>query len=505
MATEATPYKEGTGWSIRLRYKGCDIYVSGQATAAAALREAARRRKHLDDHGQPAWGGPKSLNVAQALQRYAVQTLPFKKGAVQESRRINRLLRHAGLDEIVLTKVAQNPGQPTSGAAVEPTTPSAGAKPAKAKQVYFQVTCKARHGERPIPNSLRPHRRMLSVKTEDSDRVRLQIARTKFKEVTTDLLQTFVNKLVDEGAAASTVHQEVAVLRQLFNHARRRWKWFEPGVNPADGVDLPELKNERERVMSVEEQERICKALANRRAKHVAELVGLAVETAMRAEELITLAWSEVRIGEGIIALHDGKTGARSVPLSPVAIALLEKLRPSTEKSGRVFPGMTYEKLASAWRRSCEEAGVVDLHFHDVRATSATRFALGVGGKNVFLVQVLTGHKTLKSLARYVRVTAGEVSGMMKAAQANSAGPEVGVDKSQGVSTMSSETADADAPKLEVNAYGGEPAGRGVLMPDALLAANGAAGMNAAATSSQMVVPNVVHVDFAMRRRAETE
>lgn len=31
MATEATPYKEGAGWAIRLRHKGCDIYVSGQA------------------------------------------------------------------------------------------------------------------------------------------------------------------------------------------------------------------------------------------------------------------------------------------------------------------------------------------------------------------------------------------------------------------------------------------------------------------------------------------
>jgi integrase len=269
------------------------------------------------------------------------------------------------------------------------------------------VSWKPAHVAPKVPNSLQRHRRALSVKTADSDRIRRQIARTSFADVTTDLLQKFVNKLVEEGSAASTVNQEIAILRQLFKHARKRWKWFQPAVNPASDVDLPALDNDRERVMSAAEQERIVEALGRRRAKHVVELVGLAVESAMRAAELVSLTWAEVRVADSLIVLHDGKTGARSVPLSPLAIAILEALRPETERTGRVFPGMTYCKLAKAWRRSCEEAGVSGLHFHDVRGTAATRFALGAAGRNVFLVRAITGHKTLKSVERYVRV-AGE-------------------------------------------------------------------------------------------------
>jgi hypothetical protein len=115
MSVNAKPYQEGKGWAIRARYKGHDIYKSGQKTAAAAVKEAGKEIAHIDKMGQPAWGGPKDRTVAQALQRYAVQTLPFKKGGDQEARRINRYLRHAGVDEIVPTKPDKPEQLPATG------------------------------------------------------------------------------------------------------------------------------------------------------------------------------------------------------------------------------------------------------------------------------------------------------------------------------------------------------------------------------------------------------
>ena len=38
---EAQPYREGAGFSIRVRYKGSDIYLSGYKTAAAAQTHCA--------------------------------------------------------------------------------------------------------------------------------------------------------------------------------------------------------------------------------------------------------------------------------------------------------------------------------------------------------------------------------------------------------------------------------------------------------------------------------
>ena len=347
MSVNAKPYQEGKGWVIRARYKGHDIYKSGQKTAAAAVKSAGKEIAHIDKMGQPAWGGPKDRTVAQAMQRYALQTLPFKKGGDQEARRINRFLRHAGVDEIVLTKLARPEQTPAPAADGE----LAGKKPKpgvpqKPLQVYFSVETKPaqQEAERAVPNSLKDHRQMLCVKTADSDRLRKQIACCKFTKLSTDLLQAFVGALTTEGAAAATVYQEVAVLRQLGNHARARWKWREPEVNPASGLELPAIKNERDRVMSIDEQHRLLKTLANRRAKGVVELVALATETAMRAEEIIGLTWSEVHTDQRLIKLDESKTGARDVPLSTVAIELLDKLGQGP-RTGPVFTGMTYSKL----------------------------------------------------------------------------------------------------------------------------------------------------------------
>lgn len=83
MAVDATPYPEGKGWAIRLRYKGNDTYLSGRKSAAQARADAQKEVTHIDKHGQPAWGGPKGKTVAQALQRQAAQTLRFKKGTAR--------------------------------------------------------------------------------------------------------------------------------------------------------------------------------------------------------------------------------------------------------------------------------------------------------------------------------------------------------------------------------------------------------------------------------------
>lgn len=486
MAVNAKPYQEGKGWAIRLRYKGNDIYVSGKPSAAKAVAEAQKHVNHIDKHGQPAWGGPKGKTVAQALQRQAGQTLRFKKGGIQEARRINCYLRHAGVDEIVLTKI------PDDRVEMEelPGNDRPGAKPdakKKSVRVYFTHEWKPAQSERSIPNSLRSHRKLLTVKSADSDRLRAQIARSKFTEVTTDLMQSFVDALVDEGAKAATVYQEVAILRQLFNHALKRWRWREPEVNPASGLNMPPIDNERTRVMSVEEQTRLVAALRNRRAKGVVELVTLGVETAMRAEELVGLTWSEVRSDELVIRLDDAKSGARDVPLSPAAVELLDAMRQGA-KSERVFPGMTYAKLAAAWRLACKEAGVDGLWFHDVRATAATRFALGPAGRNIFLIQALTGHKTLVMLERYVRVTAADAAQVMRrsppAAPANLAGGDVA-------------TPPAEVPPTKVASESAKVMAHPEPTPHPAVSQ-----VHRAQVAHEVTKPNVVLVDFGARRRA---
>jgi hypothetical protein len=139
---------------------------------------------------------------------------------------------------------------------------------------------------------------------------------------------------------------------------------------------------------------------------------GLMTETAMRADECLQAKWKGVDWDKRLLCLEDAKAGARNVPLSPRAIEILKALGPSDEPEDKII-GISYEALKAAWTRACERAGIEDLHIQDLRHTAATRMALKSG--NIFIVQKLTGHKTIEMVKRYVNVKAEDVVKLMHA------------------------------------------------------------------------------------------
>jgi integrase len=156
-------------------------------------------------------------------------------------------------------------------------------------------------------------------------------------------------------------------------------------------------------VLSYQEEERLAAALCNRRNKAIAPVVWFAIETTMRRDELlVTSTWSDVNWEMSTITLYDAKSGGRDVPLTPAALAFLRAL-PQGGPAKRIFD-VSKEALRAGWKRACKEAGIVGLRIHDLRHTGATRHARRLGG-NIFLLQLVTGHKTLSQLARYVNVS----------------------------------------------------------------------------------------------------
>lgn len=230
-------------------------------------------------------------------------------------------------------------------------------------------------------------------------------------DVTYELVQDLVQQLEAEKLAKATVLQEVALLKRLFNHASRKWHWVAPAKNPACHLKLTGQLTERERVMSHEEQARLDEALETCMNGLLAPATEFATETAMRATELVSAKWGDVDWKECLLHLKDAKAGARDVPLSPRAIEILRVLCPSEDPKQKIF-GITYESLKAGWRRACERAGVEDLRIQDLRHTAATRMALKSG--NLFIVQKLTGHRTLNMVARYVNVKAADVVKAMR-------------------------------------------------------------------------------------------
>lgn len=431
----AVPYQVGDTWSVRARREGCDIFLSGFKTSGAAAAELRQRVAYMEKHGKPHGKGPDQTTVAKAMQQHALAHLPSLKGATQEARRINKYLRDARLPTIELRAMSEvrNVDELPKGSKVGK---------------YFAVWLVAYNPMRAIPQGLEQHRKTLRTKSGGSDRERAVLANLNVSEVNHDHLQSLVCALEAEGFAKATIKQEQALLRRLFYHARIKWHWPRPDVNPACKLKLAGHLTERERVMSIEEQTRLDEALDHCINDLIGPAVQLLTETAMRADECLdTAKWGGVDWDRHVLHLEDAKAGARDVPLSPKAIEILQALGPSADPEEKIF-GITYEALKAGWRRACERAGIVDLHIHDLRRTAGTRMALKSG--NIFIVQALTGHRTLAMVKRYVKVTAKDVSNFMHspAATPQASQPQ----PSQPTAAMTQETLQAAMQMLQAAA-----------------------------------------------------
>lgn len=113
---------------------------------------------------------------------------------------------------------------------------------------------------------------------------------------------------------------------------------------------------------------------------------------------------------------------ARTVPLSPKAMLLLEGLhqarqRPSQGLGGAscdlVFP-ISANAFRLAWERVRKRAGVVDLRFHDMRHEAISRFfEMGLRPE----VALISGHKDARMLFRYTHLRAVDVARKLGSSQ----------------------------------------------------------------------------------------
>ncbi len=362
MAKPAKPYEEAGKWSMRRRVFGQDLYVCGKKTKSEAERAMKALVEPLAQRGKPKGLGPFKTTVAQALQDMGVERLPFLKGAQQEVRRINRYLRAAGLATLALKKHVPEAGaqdQPASGETEK-------------KHKLFDVELEPPQAERRIPQGLGAHRAAQAKESLLADTEREGLARMCVADVQAYHVQELMDQLRGRRKAA-TVQLERALLRGFFNHAHKVWCWSHPVSNPAVGLKMPKVDNNRERVMSEDEQRRLDEAIQDCRNHLVGPTLTLLTETAMRSSEPLEYArWKDVDWQQCILRLPDSKNDRRDVPLSPKAIEALQQLAelnpPQPEE--RIVQ-MSYEALAAAWRRACDRAGITDLHLHDLRHTSA--------------------------------------------------------------------------------------------------------------------------------------
>lgn len=158
-----------------------------------------------------------------------MERLPFKKGAVQEARRINVYLRSAGLSLLDV--------QPVPSAKETPSRPAA--------STYFEVSLMPHQLEREIPKGLGAHRRAQLTANAKTDQLRAALATSPMADISRELIQRLVDQMRKDGNSAATIDLERSALRVLFNHARCHWRWAALCDNPATHLKMPRLDNQR--------------------------------------------------------------------------------------------------------------------------------------------------------------------------------------------------------------------------------------------------------------------
>ena len=206
--------------------------------------------------------------------------------------------------------------------------------------------------------------------------------------------------------SGASVAREMNLLSTVLETARREWGWI--GANPCRGVKRPKEPPARRRGITQAEIGRIVLALGfdgkvATLSDQVAVAFLLALETAMRAGELLGLEWALVDLKRRVAKLPRTKNGdAREVALSRRAVQLLKLLKGQS----RPFT-VTPESRDALFRKARDAAGVGDLTFHDSRGEAITRLSKKL---DVLELARMIGHRDLKSLMSYYHASAEDMA-----------------------------------------------------------------------------------------------
>lgn len=240
-------------------------------------------------------------------------------------------------------------------------------------------------------------------------------------DVTTDRLNAFVKHRRAEGAAASTIRNELAAVKRALNLAVRAGRLPSRPVFPCI-----EVRNTRSGFFEQHEFDAVYQHLPD----HVRPVAKFLYLTGWRSGEVLPLTWSQVSLAAGIVRLEPGTTKneeGRVLPFSalPELATVMEEQRKRTDDAelarGEVVPwvfhnrGIPFRSFRKSWMRACAAARVTRIP-HDFRRTAVRN--LERAGVPRSVAMKLTGHKTESVYRRYAIVSESDLAeGMAKLAR----------------------------------------------------------------------------------------
>jgi integrase len=220
----------------------------------------------------------------------------------------------------------------------------------------------------------------------------------------------------------STVNRYLAAFSRALTIAMKEWGWLDD--SPMRKVSKPSEAKGRNRLLSMDEKDRLLQACKLSVNPHLYQIVSIALLTGMRFGEIVNLKWEDIDDVNKIITLEKTKNGERRmIPLTKAIGDILVLCRQSDISSGLIFKPTSPTNrsgvvdIRNAFMKALKKAQISDFRFHDIRHAAASYLAMN-GATQGELMAIL-GHKIPSMTRRYAHYSQKHMTDLMERMHAN--------------------------------------------------------------------------------------
>jgi integrase len=225
------------------------------------------------------------------------------------------------------------------------------------------------------------------------------IENRKAREITTGQIESILAGLRDKPVMAN---RTLALLRTVLRFGVRC------GVLESDPTAHIRKRPESQRIVPLPpraELDKLYAALDAHPDQSGANAIKLLFWTGSRLREVLNAKWDQFDLERGEFHKRETKTGPVIIPLDPLALDLLRKMK-KTATSEFLFPSRVKGKprydVREVWDAARTAIGRSELHVHDLRHFYAS--ALLNEGAPLHLIAPLLGHRSSQITARYAHL-----------------------------------------------------------------------------------------------------
>ncbi|NGZ98490.1 MAG: site-specific integrase [Nitrospira sp. WS110] len=238
------------------------------------------------------------------------------------------------------------------------------------------------------------------------DRLKPVFGGMRIAAITTQRLQEFVDKRLQEGAAPASINRDLDALKRMMVLGQRQTP---PKVGKIP--HFPRLTENNVREGFLEHDEFL--AVRGAAPDYLKVAMTIAYYTGMRMREIISekgLRWEQVELHEteGRIRLAARQTKTNQPRVIYMTGDFLRVIQKAKELRDRDYPhcpyvchrnGKPFNNLVHGWQAACKRVGVENRTFHDLRRTGVRNLVRA--GVPETVAMKISGHKTRSVFDRY--------------------------------------------------------------------------------------------------------